>query len=224
MLRHLAAEHDATAQRDDGGDLAQRKFRIAPVVAAIDDLDADRTGIDVFFAGPGRHAGMPGALGFGDALHDAAVFQNDVMRRHVGAGRAQLRDRAFHIRHAGVVQHDHVGQTAFVALAKVRRRDDVGGDRRIGGECLHVRAGPWDREGTLTLRIRTDRCERTERHRNDQTGQENGNTASSTRTSFTIPFTVSSAQCESRSPLRILTRVCAGSITSSGFRRIPPWQ
>src|SRR6266576_3198998 len=68
-----------------------------------------------------------------------------------------------------------------------RRRDEVGGDRRIGGGCLHVRAGPWDREGTLTLRIRTDRCERTERHRKGQTGQENGNTASSTRTSFTIP-------------------------------------
>src|SRR6266852_6451133 len=81
MLRYLAAEHDAAAQRDHGGDLAQREFRIAPVMAAIDDLDADRTGIDVLFAGPGRYAGMPGAFGFRDALHDAAVFQNDVMRR-----------------------------------------------------------------------------------------------------------------------------------------------
>ena len=109
MRGHVAAEHDAAAQRDHGGDLAQRKVRIAPVMAAIDDLDADRTGIDVFLAGPGRHAGMPGALGFGHALHDAAVLQHDVMGGNVGARRAQPRDRAFHVRHAGVVQHDHVG-------------------------------------------------------------------------------------------------------------------
>src|SRR5437879_4237216 len=80
MRRHLATEHDATAQRDHGGNLAQREFRIAPVMAAINNLDAYRTGIDVFFSRPGRHAGMPGAFGFRDALHDAAVFQNDVMR------------------------------------------------------------------------------------------------------------------------------------------------
>src|SRR4030081_224201 len=80
MRGHLAAEHDAAAQRDHGGDLAQRKFRVAPVMTAIGDLDADRTGIDVFLAGPGCYAGMPGALGFRDALHDAAVLQNDVMR------------------------------------------------------------------------------------------------------------------------------------------------
>ena len=63
MRRNVAAEHDAAAQRDHGGDLAQRKIRIAPVVAAIDDLDADRAGIDVFLAGPQRRAGVPGALG-----------------------------------------------------------------------------------------------------------------------------------------------------------------
>lgn len=85
---HLAAEHDAAAQRDHGGDLAQRKIRIAPVVAAIDDFDADRAGIDVFFARPERLAGMPGALGLRYALHDAAVFQHDVMRRNVGTRRA----------------------------------------------------------------------------------------------------------------------------------------
>jgi hypothetical protein len=88
MGRHLAAEHDAAAQRDHGRGLAQRKIRIAPVMAAIDDLDADRAGIDVFLAGPGRDAGMPGALGFRDALHDTAVFQHDVMRGNVGAGGA----------------------------------------------------------------------------------------------------------------------------------------
>ena len=72
---------------------------------------------------------MPGALGFRDALHDAAILQNDVMGGNVGARRAQPRDRAFHVRHSGVVQHDHVGQTALVAVAIIRRRDDVGSDR-----------------------------------------------------------------------------------------------
>ena len=60
---------------------------------------------------------MPGALGFRNALHDAAVFQHDVMRRYVGARGAKLRDRAFDVGHAGVVQHDHVGQAALVPLA-----------------------------------------------------------------------------------------------------------
>ena len=63
---------------------------------------------------------MPGALGFRHALHDAAVFQHDVMRRYVGAGGAELGDRAFHIRHAGVVQQDHVREAAVVAVAIVR--------------------------------------------------------------------------------------------------------
>src|SRR6266704_4954575 len=93
MGRYLAAKHDAAAQRDHGGDLAQREIRVAPVMTAIDDLDADRTGIDVFFAGPIGRAGMPGALGFRDALNDAAVLEHDIMRRYIGAHRAQLRDR-----------------------------------------------------------------------------------------------------------------------------------
>src|SRR5882762_8255507 len=50
--------------------MPRRKFRIAPVMAAIDDLDADRTGVDVLLARPRRDAGMPGAAGFGHALHD----------------------------------------------------------------------------------------------------------------------------------------------------------
>ena len=79
MRGHFSTKHDATAQRYHGGDLTQRKIWIPPVVAAIDDLNPDRTGIDIFFAGPERHAGMPGALGFGDALHDTPVFQNDIV-------------------------------------------------------------------------------------------------------------------------------------------------
>ena len=55
----------------------------------------------------------------------------------------------------------HVGQPPPVAVAVVRRRDDVRGDRGIGSESLHFGVGPGDGEGALTLRINTSRCERT---------------------------------------------------------------
>src|ERR1700712_316668 len=100
MRWNVAAKHDAAAQRDHGRDLAQWKIRIAPIMATVDDFDSDRAGIDVLLAGPGRCAGMPGALALGYALHDAAVFQHDVMRGYVGSRGAKLGDRAFHIRHA----------------------------------------------------------------------------------------------------------------------------
>ena len=164
MRGHLAAEHDAAAQRDHGGDLPEREVRIAPVMAAIDDLHTDRAGIDVFLAGPAGYAGVPGALALGHALHDAAVFQHDVMRRNVGACGAELGDRAFHIRHAGVVQQNHVGEATVVAVAIVHRRDDVGNDRGIGGKSFHICVGPGNGKGALTLQINTSRCERTRTH------------------------------------------------------------
>jgi hypothetical protein len=119
MRRHVAAKHDAAAQRDHGRDLPQRILRIAPIVPAIDDLDTDRTGIDVVLAGPGRDAGMPGAFGLRHALHDAAVLQDDIMRRDVGSRGGQLGDRALRVGHARVVQQDHVGHAALVPLAEV---------------------------------------------------------------------------------------------------------
>ena len=199
MRRHVAAEHDAAAQRDHGGDLAQREIRIAPVVAAVDDLDPDRAGIDVFLAGPERHAGVPGALALGHALHDAAVLQHDVMRRYVGAGGAKLGDRAFHIRHAGVVQQDHVGQAPLVAVAIVRRRDDVGSDRGIRGKSLHVRVGPGNGKGALTLRINTSRRERTRRHHtNSKPGRRTAKVLSKSN-AFTIPL-----PCAPRNPATAL--------------------
>src|SRR5882724_2300365 len=180
MLWHVATEHDAAAQGDHSRDLAQREFRIAPIMAAIDDLDSDRTGIDVFFPRPGCDARVPGAPRLRNALHDAAVFQNDVMRGNLAARRAEPLDRALHVRHAGVMQDDHVGQTALAPFAMVGRGDDVGGDRGIRSECIHISVGPWDREGTLTLRIKSTRCERTEQHGTAQTRQDNGNRVSHT--------------------------------------------
>ena len=206
---HVAAEHDAAAQRDHGGDLAQREIRIAPVMAAVNDLDPDRAGIDVFLAGPARHAGMPGALALRHALHDAAVFQHDVVRRDLGARGAKLGDRAFHIRHAGVVQHDHVGQAALVAVAIVRRRDDVGSDRGIRGKSLHVRVGPGDGKGALTLRINTSSRERTRRHISTQIQAGERQTRFYKNTNVYYSFTLaSSAIRQSGSGLAFCRSVC----------------
>ncbi len=153
MRPDVAAEHDAAAQRDDSRGLAQREIRIAPVMAAVDDLDSDRAGVDVFLAGPGRNAGMPGPLGLGHALHDPAVLQHDVVGGHLGSRRAETGDRALDVRHPRVVQQDHVGRAALVPLATIRRRDHVRGNRGIGGECLHVRVFPGRRERAVALRI-----------------------------------------------------------------------
>src|ERR1700744_2426915 len=99
------------------------------------------------------------------------------------------------------MQHDHVGQAALVAVAIIGRRDDVRCDRGIRSECLHMRVGPWNREGALTLRINS-RCERTSRHMITQTGQENGKrnnrpggNRTILKTNVYYSFTMSPAQC-----------------------------
>ena len=91
------------------------------------------------------------------------------MRRDVSAGGAELGDRILHVRHAGVVQEDHVGQTALVPLAEIGGRNDVGSDRGVWREVLHIRDGPGQRDGA-PLRISTTgtRCKRTNRHINTQ--------------------------------------------------------
>src|SRR5579872_2824379 len=74
------------------------------------------------------------------------------MRGDVGARGAQLRNRALHVRHAGVVQEDHVGQTALVSFAEICGRNDVGSDRGVWREVLHIRDRPGQRNGA-PLRI-----------------------------------------------------------------------
>ena len=153
-------------------------------------------------------------FGFGNALHDAAVLQHDVMRRDVGAGRAELRDRALHVGHAGIVQHDHVGLAALVALTIVRRRDDVGRNRGIRGKNLHARVGPGNRKGALTLRINTIRCERTGRHRTIQTGQEDGSgRVLEGRAAIKYSLLYTPRDRQRHWPLHF-ARVCAASITT----------
>ena len=134
------------------------------------------------------------------------------MGGNVGSGGAQFGDRAFHVGHAGVVQQDHVGQTALVAVAIIRRRDHVGGDRGIRAERLHVRVGPWNREGALPLRIGIIGCERTKRHRTAQTGQENGKV----RVSMNPVYYSLTGRPATRKPAAAshFGGVCAASITN----------
>ena len=74
--------------------------RIAVIVAGIDDLDADRTGIDVGLAGPGRFAGMPSTLALLNELHDAAVLMDKVVAGHIAAGSFEQLERGVGISHA----------------------------------------------------------------------------------------------------------------------------
>src|SRR3954464_13935452 len=117
---------------------------------------------------------MPGALGLRHALHEAAVLHDHVMRRDLGARGAQPRQRALYIGHAGVVQQDHVRRAVLRPLAEIGGRDDVGDDRGVRSEWLHVRVALRKREWASTLLLGTNRRERTLRHRTTQTGQENG--------------------------------------------------
>src|SRR5204863_9873192 len=69
---------------------------------------------------------------------------------------------------------NHVRLAPLVAVAIIRRRDDVGSNRGIRGKSLHVCVGPGNGEGALTLRINTSRRERTRGHHTTQIRQENG--------------------------------------------------
>ena len=186
-------------------------------MAAIDDLDADRTGVDVLLAGPGGDAGVPGALGLGHALHDAAVLQHDVVGGDLGAGGAKAGDRALDVGHAGVVQQDHVGRAALVPLAAIRRRDHVGGDRGIRGECLHVRVVPGRRERAVALRI------------NSFGGQRHGTlqnrlASNNTKLNDHYPFMIAGTQLHGGRLPQFCRGVCRAHHSPPGShrRRLPP--
>src|SRR5690349_21140614 len=51
MGRHIVAQQDAAAQRGDGRDLSGGIVRVAPVMAAIDDLNSCSIGIEIINRG-----------------------------------------------------------------------------------------------------------------------------------------------------------------------------
>ena len=106
---------------DDGRDLNLRKIRVAVIMAAIGDLDADRAGVDVRLALPGGDAGMPGAPRLVDELGHGAVLGDDIVAGDLRFRRGEPGDRGLGARHVGVVQEQDVDRLALGARAMVRR-------------------------------------------------------------------------------------------------------
>ena len=176
-------------------------------MAAVDDLDPDRAGIDVFLAGPKKHAGMPGALGSPARIARCGRLParcNAPIRRclRCRAGRSRLPHPACRCSAAGSYRPG-----GLVAVAIVRRRDDVGSDRGIRGKSLHVRVGPGNGKGALTLQINTSRRERTRRHYKLKPGRRTA-TGVFQRQCVYYSFTLFSAQSGGRFWLAFWRSVC----------------
>ena len=129
--RDPVAGENAAAERGDRRDLSLRKIRVAVVVAGIGNLDADRAGVDVGFAGPRRSARMPGTALLGDHLDDVTVLDHHVVSGDFARRRAQQIDCRLRVAHSRVMQHDHVGLHTALALIVVRRRPDLRDHTRI---------------------------------------------------------------------------------------------
>src|SRR6185295_1426547 len=72
--RNGMARQNAEAQIARRGELQYRKVAIAPFVARIDDLDADRARVQLAVAAPPRHPGMPGAPLFRHQAQHTAIL------------------------------------------------------------------------------------------------------------------------------------------------------
>src|SRR5438132_799827 len=109
------------------------------------------------------------------------------------------------------MQQDHVGQASLVALAKVRRRDHVGSNRGIRGKSLHVRVGPGNGKGALTLRINTSRRERTSSHHTSSNREGERQPRKFYRTTiFTIPLPYHPRNPAAVPAFAFCRSVCAG--------------
>jgi hypothetical protein len=106
------AAADGVEQPDDGVDLHVRKGAVTPLMAGIDDLDADRDGVDVLLALPPALAGVPGAALLRDQAEHAPVLLDQVMGADPGLGVAQPLQGGLARLHPGVVQDDHVRRRA----------------------------------------------------------------------------------------------------------------
>ncbi len=155
--RDRPALADVAAEIQRRGQLLFGKIGQAAGMAGIGDLDADRAGVDVGFAGPVRGAGMPGAAAFRHELEGMAVLEDEVVRGHLRDRVAQPLQRFARNRHAGVVQDQHVRPPAgravgMLALAMVGRVKDLAGEAAVGrrsvghggqaGSCDRRRARP----------------------------------------------------------------------------------
>ncbi|MNX44294.1 hypothetical protein D3C86_747770 [compost metagenome] len=98
-------------------------------VAEVDDLDTDREVVDVALTLELRGAGVPGALGVGNGLHDGAVLADDVMGAHLGRGvLEEVGDVLGRAAGGRVVKDDRVdvGAAGTFVVVRRRHRDDLG--------------------------------------------------------------------------------------------------
>src|SRR5579871_954148 len=80
--RNLVTSAEVAAEFADGRDLHLR-IRWQPTrMAGIDDLDPERTRVEVGLPSPGGSSGMPGAPVLGDELQDLAVLAHEIMAGH----------------------------------------------------------------------------------------------------------------------------------------------
>ena len=86
---------DAVAECGQRPDLRFGKFAIAEFMPRIDQLDANGARIDVARPRPIGLARMPGAPRFRYMTVNGAVLVDGVMRRNLGVGIAQPRQRLF---------------------------------------------------------------------------------------------------------------------------------
>ncbi len=133
------ARTEVARQRGHRRHLRLRVGRQAADMPGMDDLDAERAGVDVALALPGGGARVPGAAGLRNHLGDGTILEHEVMRRDLGARIAQPGDGGLRALHAGVVQDQHVGPwdgravgPSAAALAVVRRGQDTPRHRAVG--------------------------------------------------------------------------------------------
>ena len=98
------------------------KSRVAPLVARVDDLDADRAVVQPTVPPPVRHAGMCGAPLLRHQTQHRAILVHHVVRGHARRRIAQPVDRLPHGPHASVMKNQHIDRGARRPFILVRAR------------------------------------------------------------------------------------------------------
>ena len=102
------------------GGIDHRERPITPLMAGIDDLDADRAVVQPLSPLPETHPRMPGAFPFVHQAQNAPVLMDQVVRTDLGLRIAKPRQRVFARLHPGIVQDQAVDSTP------IRPRIDIG--------------------------------------------------------------------------------------------------
>ena len=108
LRRDVPALDDVTGERDHGLDLCVRVGRHSARMAGMRDLDPERHRVESVVARPGAAACVPGTPRLRHELKDAAVIEDEIVRRDLGQRIAEKLQGLCGARHVGVVQDEHV--------------------------------------------------------------------------------------------------------------------